>query len=127
MRVALDFDKTLAVGTWPHVDYVVPGAAAAMRYLHRNGHHITVWSCRNNQNFGATDRATQLQRMKDFLDRNQLPYDAIDYGDQGKLLADLYVDDKALGVPLRAFRGEMVVDWPNALQMVRLLAVGSRL
>lgn len=127
MRIALDFDKTIAAGPTLDPEWLVPGVEQSMQHLHRAGHHLTVWSCRNGRVWGDLNRAESLQKMKAFLDAHNLPYDAIDYGDQGKLLADLYVDDKALGVPLRTFRGNRVVDWPIALKMIRLLVVGSRL
>lgn len=128
MHLAIDFDSTIALSDWPEIAGVVPGAIDALRELHDRGHHILIWSARNNHiKNSPADRARGLQAMKEFLKQNDIPYDDIDYGKKGKPIADCYIDDKALGAPTRIYKGRRVIDWTAALNMVRLLAVKSRL
>lgn len=129
MRLCIDFDETLFLNEWPGVGPVVPGAAEHVQRLKADGHTIIIWSARASHEFPdqPADRARGLQQMKDALDNHGIPYDAIDYGDQGKLRADLYIDDHGLGVPLVPFAGVQVLDWPKAYQMIRLVLVARRL
>lgn len=128
LKLALDFDNCMFVCWWPEVGPMVPDALEYIQRLKDDGHHLVVWSSRASTHGDAPgEREQGLQAMKDALDTTGIPYDEIDYGDRGKISADLYVDDHGLGVPLREWHGQMVLDWPRAYQMIRLLVVSRRL
>lgn len=129
LRIGVDFDFTLFVGDWPEVGPLVPGARKYMRLLDEAGHYLIIWSSRASTltDNDPVQRAYALQRMQDALVRNEIPFDSIDWGQHGKIPADLYLDDRGLGVPLRDFRGSRVVDWPKVYNLVRLEVISRRL
>lgn len=128
MRLAVDFDDSLYLCAWPGVGPMVPDAREYLLRLKQDGHQLVIWSSRASRGEDRPgEREQGLQAMKGALDQDGLPYDEIDYGDRGKIRADLYVDDHGLGVPLREWRGRLVLDWPRAYQMIRLVAVSRRL
>jgi hypothetical protein len=133
MNLAVDFDETIGVhfkkGGFASIpSHLVPGAFEGMTELKAMGHHLTVWSGRNNSRLhNDEDRIAALRDMERFLRRHKIPYDGIDEGDQGKLIAHLYIDNRAVGVPLISFLGQQVVDWPAVVQIVRLIDVRNRL
>ena len=129
MRVAVDFDNTLFVGAYPDVGPIVPGARRYVRQLVRDGHKITIWSSRASTLTpdNPIEHAKSLQKMYDALVREGIPFHEIDYGQHGKIPADVYIDDHGLGAPLRNFYGFKVVDWPSAYNLVRLVEISRRL
>jgi hypothetical protein len=68
-----------------------------------------------------------MQAMREALLRNGVPFHKIDFGEHGKIPADVYIDDHGLGVPLIEFDGVRVVDWPSAVNLVRLVEISRRL
>jgi hypothetical protein len=129
MRLAIDFDNVLFVHAFPAVGPLVPGAAEYMQRLHDAGHELVIWSSRASQEDDDLqgEREEGLRAMKAALAQEHIPYDQIDYGDKGKIRADIYVDDHGLGVPLIQHLGQAVLDWRRAFQMIRLQIVAKRL
>jgi hypothetical protein len=122
MRIACDFDLTIAITEWPDIVAPVPRAAESLRKLKAQGHHITIWSARNNKQWGRSERNRSLRDMRQYLEDNHVPYDDIDTGDHGKPLVRVFIDDRSLGIPLIRIRGHWVVDWTKAYQMVQSLS-----
>lgn len=80
--LAIDFDNTLIVGdTW------LPGAKDAIRAFREKGHRVLIWSCNGTK---------WIQRC---LDEAGIVVDHVCTNDQGKPLADLYIDDKGFHHP----------------------------
>lgn len=128
MRLAIDFDHTCFINDWPNIGDMVPGAQEYLQKLKQDGHWLIIWSGRaNTKKNDPVGRAKGLQVMRDALVRFGIPFDEIDYGDQGKVLADLYCDDKAVGAPLIMFQGEPAIDWPRVYDLIRLHAMAKRL
>jgi hydroxymethylpyrimidine pyrophosphatase-like HAD family hydrolase len=109
--ICVDIDGTLThFEEWKGDFYfgkVLPGAAEAMRNLRQEGWYIIIYTTRGNRN-----------AVKEFLDANQITYDAInenpfqpDNAKDGKLLADVYIDDRAI-----TFDG----NWSTALSKIKL-------
>jgi hypothetical protein len=123
--LALDFDGTL-VESVPFADVTTPlrlhpGAREALQSLRRAGHIIVVYSARANRALRVSPHLDPLVRlglrrvdtvqwltaqplhqaryeqMLRFCDRELRGLvDAVDDGEQGKPVADVYVDDRAL-------------------------------
>lgn len=97
--LAVDFDGTIAESRWPEIGDPLPGAIDTMNHLHRQGHKIIIWTCRTG---------LQLNECIHWLHRHNVHYDDINNnlperikafgGDTRKVSADLYVDDKAVGM-----------------------------
>ena len=122
MLLAIDFDSTIAFSDWPKIGPLVPGALESLRKLREEGHHITIWSARNNKQWGVAEKRRGMRAMRHFLDDNSVPYDHIDDGAHGKPVADLFVDDRNLGTPLVYLKGDWVVDWDKAYRMLQSLS-----
>lgn len=125
MRIAVDFDGTIVEQAHAYDDLTTPlefcrGAKEALLELHAGGHVLILWSCRSNLSIRddfqhnprwANDPDFDVEKWRENLALNQarfqqmldfvaaeLPgvFDYIDYGNQGKVSADLYLDDRAL-------------------------------
>jgi hypothetical protein len=126
MLIAVDFDGTVVNADRPYADVTtplvfMPGAKEALLALKRAGHTLLLWSARSNRALLYTPEWDPLVRkgvrkphlpkwagtrelnwaryfqMLRFLD-TALPgvFAAVDDGLQGKPLADLFIDDRAL-------------------------------
>ena len=100
MRIVIDLDGTICpirqegelyAELLPH-----EGAAAKIKELKQNGHHIIIQTARNmgtcNSNVGKVMKNIGLITL-DWLQRHDIQYDEIFFG---KPNADLYIDDRAL-------------------------------
>lgn len=127
-RIAVDFDNTLFTNKFPEVGDPVPGAAKYMKKLKDAGHVLMIWTCRMNAGFHSDDSIQKdLEQIVSKMTEHGIPYDEIVHGEPGKLMADIYVDDRALGCPLRVWKGHPVVDWQQAYNLIRLAWVAERL
>lgn len=98
LLLSVDFDETCArIGNFPEILGEVPGAIAALKELHADGHRIQIWTCRHDEH---------LDHAREWLDANNVPYERINencpslidtWGDTRKMGADIYIDDKMLG------------------------------
>jgi len=96
MIIAVDFDGVLHTGEWPEIGDPAPGAIEAMGKLHDDGHHLTIWTCREGE--------PQIEMVRWLLE-NGIPFDMINdnvgwekYGyNARKVNADVYIDDRNLG------------------------------
>lgn len=109
MVIAVDFDGVLNASPYPKVGVVVGGATSAMQALHREGHTLIIWTCREGRE--QTDAVNWLLRKG-------IPFDGINCNtrenierhsnDSRKVFADLYIDDRMVG----GFPGwEKVLEW----------------
>jgi hypothetical protein len=103
--ICVDFDGTLCDWTYPDIGAAKKGAKDALTRFRELGYKIIIWSCRTSHYhydiFGGsrsqpTSERETVKNMVAFLDKEGIPYDEIDYGDLGKPLADLYIDDKGI-------------------------------
>ena len=116
MIIAIDFDGTVVDNCWPRIGEEVPGAVDALMALVVAGHDLVLWTCRCD--------APLEDAVAWFADRG-IPLAGVNESPRGvgispKLSADLYIDDKCLGVPAVTpfgFRCQ-VVDWPKILEML---------
>lgn len=112
IKLAVDFDGTIVDWKFPDIGPLKYGVIEALREL-KKFCDITIYSSRANQTL--TDRRKYLYEMKEFLDRFGVPYDRIDTGIEGKVIADFYIDDRAI---------EFKDDWLEVVVRIRE-AVGS--
>ena len=99
MVVAVDFDGTIVDNSHPSVGAIKPGVKAALAALRAQGHIIVIWSCRTNlvpYKQSEENHRKCIEDMFNALVDNDIPFDYIDNGMQGKVAADVYVDDRSL-------------------------------
>lgn len=100
MIIAIDFDGTTCTELWPQIGEPVPGAMEAIRRLHREGHHLILWTCRTGQTLDEALDWLQSHGVRHLFAavNAHLPEQMLRYGtDPRKLGADLYIDDRAVG------------------------------
>jgi hypothetical protein len=119
LTIAIDFDGVLhryshGFGDGTIYDPPVEGSAEALQALKAQGHKLYIFSVRTNKIYHK-DAADQEQKMKDWLQKYQIPFDRI--WSFGKPLADIYIDDRAIG-----FRG----NWQNTLQEVATFEIWNK-
>lgn len=91
-RIAFEFDGVVTdTGFWPSIGSIKPMAKECLNKLHELGYYIIISSTRNNSGLKGNENKQYLQDMADFLVDNQIYFDAIDDGESGKPVADVYV------------------------------------
>lgn len=112
MIIAIDFDGTCVTHEYPNVGKDI-GAAPVLRKLVENGHHLILWTMRDDKGqvpiIGTTEIASAnfLQDAVNWFAKNGIrlygvqrnPYQD-SWTTSPKAHADLYIDDAALGIPL---------------------------
>jgi hypothetical protein len=114
LRIALDFDRTIADGPTLHLR---PGAAEAIRAFKANGHHLTLHSARSTPDGAAPvleDEASRFWQYGEVPARTKFQWDLFDemraflkavglwelfddvWTSPGKPLCDQFIDDLAI-------------------------------
>ena len=94
--LSVDFDGTICEHQFPGIGPLMPGVREALTEL-RTKFSIVISSCRTSKQFGEfQDRDKYVKDMIEYLDAHDVPYDRIDMGDEGKVVAWRYVDDHAV-------------------------------
>ncbi|MBF0576620.1 hypothetical protein [Dysgonomonas sp. GY617] len=98
MVIAVDFDGTLHTGDFPNIGEIADGAKECMKQLKKDGHYLTIWTCR------CGDKLTDAVN---WLLSQGIPFDRINEHDpenlarfesnSRKIYAHLYIDDKQVG------------------------------
>src|SRR5574344_1963016 len=119
MIILCDFDGTV-VPKLLEIGYTSydTGASKVLKKLIKAGHKIVLWTCRNNEsnnpyNYinGKRRDISSLQEAIDWFKNNNIPLYGVNgfpgedkacIGTSRKLLADLLIDDMAIGTPLKS-------------------------
>lgn len=122
MIIAVDFDGTVVKHEYPAVGECV-GAVEILKELIRNGHILILLTMRSDQYLEDAVNWFK-ERNISLYDVNNNPTQK-DWTNSRKVYAHLYIDDAALGVPLKQDRGDdrAYVDWVE----VRRLLVKRRI
>ena len=111
--LGIDFDGTIVVHKFPRIGDPVPGALTTIRELQNNGHEVFLWTMRGYQD----NYPNVLEDAKSYLRRNGIEMDGYNespaqFSSSNKQYAHLYIDDAAIGCPVRHTKfGDAVVDW----------------
>lgn len=104
--VAVDFDGTCVTHEYPEVGKDI-GAVPVLKKLVENGHQLMLWTMRGTKPVG--DRDTLLEAVQ-WFEKNNIPLWGINenpdqhrsqWTNSHKQYAQLYIDDAALGCPLK--------------------------
>lgn len=111
MRIAIDFDETLVQRSaiWPTPGVLMPGAKEALCHLTNSGHQVIIWSSR----ISGRKADEQHAIVEEYLYRNGIPFFEIDNGRNGKIGADVYIDDRAIRFCPKSS------DWNSVIAQVR--------
>lgn len=115
MIILCDYDGTVIPQILDGYCNVDTGAERVLKKLIRAGHLIVLWTCRNNSLSNPNNYINGLLREESSLDEavrwfterniplygvNYIPGEKEKIGKSAKPLADLLIDDTALGAPL---------------------------
>lgn len=120
MIFAIDFDGTLSKFKYPDIGEPVPNAIETCLTLQAEGHKLILYTMRDGK---------ELQEAVDWCAERSLKFWGVNknpaqhnWTTSPKIDADLYIDDKAYGVPLFLLDGEKpIVDWSRVLDYVKFL------
>lgn len=133
LTIAVDFDGTLAAHEYPDIGPEVPDAFVWLKRFQEAGAELILWTMRSDTGrYGPT-----LQQAIDFCRARGLTFIAANvnptqhtWTSSPKCYAQLYIDDAALGCPLRPDpRGQQyrpVVDWAEVGPRVMALIQGRK-
>lgn len=94
---AVDFDGTLCKNEWPDIGEANDGMIAELIRLRQNGHKIILWTCREGEDLDkavswCAERGVFFDAINDNLEEHKQRFN----GNSRKILADYYIDDKAI-------------------------------
>lgn len=97
--VCVDLDGVLAkYDGWKGVDYFgdpIPGAREFLQIL-RTKYEVIIYTCRCREGISGPEKSHLLiNRVREWLDKHDMPYDDIDAG-SGKPIASYYIDDRGI-------------------------------
>ena len=94
--ISVDFDGTICEHKFPSIGPLKPGAKEALQKLSKK-YTIVISSCRGSKLFNRRFKDNPyIEEMREFLVKNGIPFDRIDMGDEGKVVAIHYIDDRAI-------------------------------
>lgn len=107
MIIAVDFDGTCVTHEFPKIGKDI-GAEKVLKQLVRNGHKLILYTMRSHDDRGNTFTRDVLQDAINWFKQRDIPlYGVNENPDQHtwttspKPYAHIYIDDAALGVPLK--------------------------
>jgi hypothetical protein len=120
MIIAIDFDGTCVTHEYPNIGKDI-GAVSVLQKIVKDGHQLILNTMRSG---------IKLQEAVDWFKKNDIPLYGINKNPDQKLwtaspkvYADLYIDDAALGCPLKydvALSSRMFVDWVWVARMIEV-------
>lgn len=120
MYIAIDFDGTIVEHEYPDIGGRNPGALETMRDLIAQGHKLILFTMRSG--YPLQDAVKYLKANGiELYGINENP-DQQSWTRSPKAYANLYIDDAALGCPLRdSLKGldRQMVDWKEVEAMLR--------
>lgn len=121
--VAIDFDGTLAEHQYPDIGLAVPGAIEVCKELQEAGHRLILYTMRSNY---SKDGNT-LDEAIDWCRERGLEFWAVgrnpeqeSWTNAFKCYAQVYIDDNAIGCPLRESiqSKRFMVDWVRVRELL---------
>lgn len=119
MYIAVDFDGTVVKHEYPKVGETVEGAVETLKLLVENNHKIILWTMRSGE---------KLRDAVKWYMQNGIPLYGVNHNptqrewtESPKAYAELYIDDAALGCPLRMGPNDNrpYVDWVEVKRMLK--------
>lgn len=116
--LGVDFDGTVVSHMFPHIGTEVPDAVRVLKRVLEAGHEIVLWTCREDEPEHDNKRNYLTQavqwmyesglKLRSVNENTEHDDFRLPTGQRRKVYADFYVDDRAVGCPLRP---NGTVDW----------------
>lgn len=116
--IAIDFDGTCVEHCYPAIGYEVEGAVEVLRDLQQRGHRLILHTVRSGATLEAAISWFKERRIT--LWGVNLNIEQRRWSESPKVYADYYIDDSALGCPIRFIDNvrRPVVDWRALRQLL---------
>lgn len=120
--IAVDFDGTVVKHKYPSVGETLEGSVETLKKLVDKGHRIVLWTMRHGK---------ELEDAVRWYEQNEIPLFGINvnpeqtsWTESPKAYAQIYIDDSALGCPMK-FDREMNwhVDWQRIDELLTLMKI----
>jgi hypothetical protein len=96
--LAVDFDETIAEkAEYPKIGKPMEGVREGLLAFRKAGWRILIYTCRlngHNARGGSEEYQKNKHDLKAWLSKHKVPYDGFAEWSDGKVFADLYLDDK---------------------------------
>ena len=119
MVIAIDFDGTCVTNDYPYIGKGI-GAVPVLKKIVEKGHRIILYTMRDNE---------RLKDAEQWFESNNIPLWGVNnnpeqkkWSSSPKIYAHLYIDDAALGVPLKMNKkisDTYFVDWEKVENFLR--------
>lgn len=111
MIIAVDFDGTCVEHDYPDVGMDVDGAVEVLKALRAKGHRLILFTMRSGSKLDAAVRWFKERKIELWAVNNNPEQKS--WTDSIKVHADLYIDDSAVGCPLKFIDDapRPMVDW----------------
>lgn len=129
MIIAIDFDGTCVTHDFPKVGKDI-GAVPVLKALAEANHQLILWTMRSDN---RVDGSNYLQDAVDWFEANNIPLYGIqrnptqdEWTSSPKAYAQLYIDDAALGCPLKVdntLSDRPFVDWEKVRRMLDMYLI----
>lgn len=124
MYICVDFDGTCVEHDFPHVGKEI-GAAPVLRYLAKD-HNLILYTMRGDSDTCGDKKYTFLSDAIDWFRQHDIPLYGINenprakFSDSPKVHADIYIDDRSLGIPLDHNKN---VDWVECAKLLQRMGL----
>ncbi len=136
ITICIDFDGTCVTHNYPELGKEI-GAVKVLKQLIENGHNLILYTMRSNHNEEKEleggykiHKGDFLQQAVDWFSNNGIPLYGIqrnptqdEWTQSPKCYAQLYIDDAALGCPLRYdenLSNRPFVDWEIVEEILKI-------
>lgn len=111
MIIAVDFDGTCVEHDYPEVGMDVEGAVEVLKALRAKGHRLILFTMRSGSKLDAATRWFKERKIELWAVNNNPEQKS--WTSSVKVHADIYIDDSALGCPLKFIDDapRPMVDW----------------
>lgn len=119
--VAVDFDGTIVKHEYPEIGAPIPGALETLRELQAAGVKLVLWTMRSGDELAAAVAHCEANGVT-FFGVNGNPEQGA-WTTSPKAYAQIYIDDAALGCPLKREIGDERpwVDWEKVRRHLKKL------
>jgi hypothetical protein len=136
--IGVDFDGTLAEHEFPDIGLPVPGAFEWLKKFQAAGAKLMLWTMRSDGRVadGSPENGPVLTEAVEFCRKHGVEFWAVNENPEqrswtgsNKQYAHAYIDDAAVGCPLRPSRragGRPMVDWDVVGPMVMELLAAKK-
>lgn len=131
MIIAIDFDGTCVTHAFPYIGHDIGAESVLRRLVNQEKHQLILWTMRSCNLTEASAGSKFINTLDDavkWFRRKDIPLHGVNcnphqasWSSSPKVYAQLYIDDAALGIPLKSdanLSDRPFVDWVKTEQLL---------